>query len=55
MLRRNKIRKLLVDNWKPKLVCLVGAVVVWWLVNHLLVRGESPEWDIDDIRLANPE
>ncbi len=34
---------------------LVCAVVVWLLVNHLLVRGNSPEWDIDDIRLANPE
>ena len=55
MLHTEKIRKLLIDNWKPKLMCLVCTVVVWLLVNHLLVRGDSPEWDIDDIRLANPE
>lgn len=55
MRRRNIIKALLIENWKPKLVCLVCAVVVWLLVNHLLVRGDSPEWDIDDIRFANPE
>lgn len=55
MQRRNIIRRLFLNNWKPKLICLVCAVVVWLLVNHLLVRGDSPEWDIDDIRISKPE
>ncbi|MBQ2814219.1 MAG: hypothetical protein IJE66_04340 [Akkermansia sp.] len=55
MQRRNIIQRLFLNNWKPKLICLVCAVVVWLLVNHLLVRGDSPEWDIDDIRISKPE
>ena len=42
-------------NWQAKLICLGAAVVVWFMVNHLLVRSSSPEWSIDDIRLSMPE
>ena len=49
------MRKLVTANWQAKLICLAAAVVVWLMVNHLLVRGASPEWDIDDIRLSMPE
>ncbi len=55
MRRRIRLRKLVTTNWQAKLICLAAAVVVWLMVNHLLVRGASPEWDIDDIRLSMPE
>lgn len=55
MRHRIRLRKLLTTNWQAKLICLAAAVVVWLMVNHLLVRGASPEWDIDDIRLSVPE
>ncbi|MBR4107248.1 MAG: hypothetical protein IKK45_00990 [Akkermansia sp.] len=55
MMSKNRIKNIFIHNWKPKLICLVCAVAVWLMVNHLLVRGESPEWSIDDIRLSVPE
>ncbi len=55
MLHRIHLRKLLLNNWRPKLLCLICAVVVWLMVNHLLVRNDGAEWDIDDIRVVLPE
>lgn len=55
MIHRIQIRKLLFNNWKPKYLCLGCAVLVWLMVNHLLVRGDAPEWNIDDIRIVLPE
>lgn len=55
MRRRTRLRKWVTTNWQAKLMCLGAAVVVWLMVNHLLVRGASPEWSIDDIRLSMPE
>ena len=55
MRRRIRLRKLVTINWQAKLICLAAAVVVWLMVNHLLVRGGSTEWNIDDIRLSMPE
>ena len=55
MLHRIQLKKLLLNNWRPKLLSLICAVVVWLMVNHLLVRGDSAEWDIDDIRVVLPE
>ena len=55
MRRRIRLRKLVTINWQAKLICLAAAVVVWLMVNHLLVRGGSAEWNIDDIRLSMPE
>ena len=52
---KTQIKKLLIDNWKPKLICLVCAVVVWLTVHHLQVRSGNPEWSIDDIRVSIPE
>lgn len=53
---RLQLKKLLLNNWKVKLICLGCAVAVWLMVNHLLVRDEgSPVWDIDDIRVTLPE
>lgn len=55
MIHRIRIKKLLFENGKSKLICLLAAVLVWLMVNHLLVSGESREWDIDDIRIMLPE
>lgn len=55
MRTRTRFQKLLATNWQAKLICLAAAVVVWLMVNHLLVRDASPEWNIDDIRLSTPE
>ncbi|GEM_PF-1408160 len=55
MRRRIRFQKWLTTNWQAKLICLAAAVVVWFMVNHLLVRSTSPEWSIDDIRLSMPE
>ena len=55
MRRRIRLRKLVTTNWQAKRICLAAAVVVWLTVNHLLVRGGSAEWNIDDIRLSMPE
>lgn len=52
---RIPLKKLLLNNWKVKLICLACAVVVWLMVNHLLVRDDSPEWNVDDIRISLPE
>ncbi len=51
----NKIRKLLTLNWRPKLICLLLAVLVWVWVEFFYVRDENKEWDMDDIRLSLPE
>lgn len=51
----NKIRELLTHNWRPKLICLLLAVLVWVGVEFIFVRDENKEWDMDDIRLSLPE
>lgn len=51
---RGLLSKALLRNWKPKLICLLLAVAVWWMVEHWYVR-ESPEWNLDDFRLSVPE
>ncbi len=55
MRHRSRLQKLFTTNWQAKLICLAAAVVVWFMVNHLLVRASGPEWSIDDIRLSMPE
>lgn len=55
MIHRIQIKKMLFNNWKAKYICLGCAVLVWLMVNHLLVRGDAPEWNIDDIRIVLPE
>lgn len=55
MRHKTRLRKWLTTNWQAKLICLAAAVVVWFIVNHLLVRASGPEWSIDDIRLSMPE
>lgn len=40
-------------NWKPKLITLGLAVVVWLIVSS--VNSENAEVDIDDTRIVIPE
>ena len=55
MIPKNDLKQLFLENWKPKLFCLLGAVFVWLAVDRLLVRGSETEWNIDDIRIVLPE
>ena len=48
------LRKMFVDNWKPKLVCLVVAVLVWLLVNRIVEQEETPVWEIDEVLNPHP-
>lgn len=49
------VRKLFIDNWKPKLVCLVVASLVWLLVNRIVQQEETPVWEIDEVLTSQPE
>ena len=49
------LRKLFIDNWKPKLVCLVVAVLVWLLINGSVEQEETPVWEIDEVLTSQPE
>lgn len=51
---RKKIKQILTDNWMPKLVCLLAAVLVWLLVDHMVSRDEGPAWNMDDVLLTKP-
>lgn len=51
----NTFRKMFIDNWKPKLVCLVVAVLVWLLVNRIVEQEETPVWEIDEVLTSQPE
>jgi len=48
------LTKSLLRNWKPKLICLLLAVLVWVWVEYRYVQ-DSPEWDLNDVRLSVPE
>lgn len=44
----------LTRNWKPKLITLALAIVVWLFVEYRSSEAES-EWDEEDIRIVVPE
>lgn len=44
----------LTRNWKPKLITLAMAIVVWALVSYSTDEN-SDEWDEDDTRIVIPE
>ncbi len=53
---RNRLRKMLVINWRPKLICLVLAILLWSWVEYFYVDTRSDdEWDENDIRFTLPE
>ena len=41
-------------NWKPKLICLGLAILVWTLVQYS-TTGDETQWDEDDTRIVIPE
>ena len=51
---RRSLRSRLTENWKPKLICLLIAILVWLWVEIRYVDG-SNEWGLDEIRLSIPE
>lgn len=55
MIRKLRIRKMLTNNWRPKLISLLCAIFVWYVVDRLLVKGGESEWDTEDIRISLPE
>lgn len=52
--RKGALAQRLFRNWKPKLICLLLAILVWGWVEYRYVQ-DSPEWDLDDVRLSVPE
>lgn len=56
-LMRHKLQRYgtkLVRNWKPKLITLGLAILVWGLVSYS--NSDKPdEWDEDDTRIVIPE
>ncbi|MBR3926515.1 MAG: hypothetical protein IKJ58_07110 [Akkermansia sp.] len=51
---RRSLRSRLIENWKPKLICLLLAVLVWVWVEVRYVESDD-EWGLDEIRLSLPE
>lgn len=51
---RRSLRSRLTENWKPKLICLLLAVLVWVWVEFRYVESDD-EWGLDEIRLSIPE
>ena len=51
---RRSLRSRLTQNWKPKLICLLLAVLVWVWVEFRYVESDD-EWGLDEIRLSLPE
>ena len=44
--------KLLTDNWLAKLICLLAALGVWFLVKHYV--SKDPEYRRTEIRRSLP-
>ena len=53
---QKKITQMITFNWKPKLICLALAIVIWLVVDCFFVQSTSDKvWNIDDIRLSLPD
>ncbi len=53
---QNRLRKLFVYNWRPKLICLVIAILLWsWVEYFYADHHNDDEWDEDNIRFTLPE
>ncbi len=53
---QNRLKKLLVVNWRPKLLCLGAAILLWSWVQLLYVNDSGDdEWDVDEVRFTLPE
>ena len=53
---QKKIVQIITFNWKPKLICLALATVIWLVVDRFFVQSSSDKvWNLDNIRLSLPE
>ncbi len=52
---RKKIVNILTHNWKPKLVCLGIAILVWLGLNKLVDDEETPVWEVNEVLFSQPE
>ncbi len=52
---RKTLERIVIRNWRPKLICLLCAILVWLSVDFFLVRGDTDEWDMNEIRVTLPE
>ncbi len=51
-----RLKRTFIDNWRPKLLCLVAAILLWTWVQVLYVNNsDDGEWDVDDVRFTLPE
>lgn len=42
-------------HWKPKLVCLAIAIVVWLALDYMSKNtGDDQPWDDDKVRISLP-
>lgn len=53
---QKKLLTIATFNWKPKLVCLALAIIIWLVVDRFFVQPTSDKvWNLDDIRLSLPD
>ncbi len=53
---RNRLHKLFIVHWRPKLICLACAILLWTWVELVYVKGHGDdEWDEDDVRFTLPD
>ncbi len=53
---QKRLRRLLVCNWRPKLICLAIAILLWFWVEHFYADTHADkEWDEDEVRFTLPE
>ncbi len=53
---QKRLHKIFVSNWRPKLICLAIAVLLWSWVEYFYADSHSgDEWDEDDVRFTLPE
>ena len=51
-----RLKRLLLVNWRPKLICLAAAILLWGWVQVLYVNdSKDDEWDVDEVRFTLPE
>ncbi len=58
MQHSNKLKKFLTVNWRPKLICLILAILLWLWVDYFYVRSETDtaeQWDEDAIQFELPD
>ena len=55
MQKRKLLKRTFIDNWQPKLVCLLLAVLVWFVMNKWSQSQDVPKQEINELLLSLPE